>query len=222
LIRHNNIDPYQSFQEGFCPIAKILFIHHLHPIVTQTGIAGLLLHEKGCPNTMTKFSKKVCLLGDFAVGKTSLVRRFVYDLFEDKYLSTIGVKVSRKSMFVQVDSGPVELTLMLWDLAGSEEFDHVRASYLRGAAGAVLVCDLTRQETLPNLNRYVNGLLHSKSDTKIILAANKLDLTEQAQLTQAQVEQAAQMLDVPVFFTSAKTGDEVESLFYRLGQMLID
>ena len=170
---------------------------------------------------MTKLSKKVCLLGDFAVGKTSLVRRFVYDLFEDKYLSTIGVKVSRKSVYLQVDDGSVELTMMLWDLAGSEEFDHVRASYLRGAAGAVLVCDLTREETLPNLNRYVNGLLHSKTDTKIILAANKHDLTEEARLTASQVEQAAKEMGIPVYFTSAKTGDAVEPLFHHLGQLLL-
>ena len=171
---------------------------------------------------MMKLSKKVCLLGDFAVGKTSLVRRFVYDLFEDKYLSTIGVKVSRKSVYTQVNDSPAEITMMLWDLAGSEEFDYVRTSYLRGAAGAVLVCDLTREETVSNLSRYANGLLKSKSDTKIILAANKVDLTEQAQLTKTQVEHAALKLDVPLYFTSAKTGNDVDPLFSHLAQLLID
>ena len=70
---------------------------------------------------MLTLSKKVCLLGDFAVGKTSLVRRFVYDLFDDQYLSTIGVKVSRKTITVARGQDLVELTMMLWDLAGSEE-----------------------------------------------------------------------------------------------------
>ena len=96
---------------------------------------------------MKAISKKVCLLGDFAVGKTSLVRRFVLNIFEDRYLSTIGVKVSRKTVVTPGPGDLIELTLMLWDLAGSEEFDQVRASYLRGASGAVLVCDLTRPET---------------------------------------------------------------------------
>ena len=93
-------------------------------------------------------SKKICLLGDFAVGKTSLVQRFVYALFDDKYISTIGVKVSRKTVVLPREDEVVELTLMLWDLAGSEEFGRVRASYLRGAVGAVLVCDVTRPHDL--------------------------------------------------------------------------
>ncbi len=99
---------------------------------------------------MVSLSAKICLLGDYAVGKTSLVRRFVYNMFEDKYLSTIGVKVSRKVVAVPRGDDVVELVLMLWDLAGSEEFDSVRASYLRGAAGALVVC---RRHTARNLGR---------------------------------------------------------------------
>ena len=97
---------------------------------------------------MVTLSKKVCLLGDFAVGKTSLVRRFVYDLFDDKYISTIGVKVSRKTVSLARDDDIVDLTMMLWDLAGSEEFSRMRASYLRGAACALMVYDISRPETL--------------------------------------------------------------------------
>lgn len=104
---------------------------------------------------MVSLSAKVCLLGDYAVGKTSLVRRFVYNLFEDKYLSTIGVKVSRKMVAVPRGDEVVELVLMLWDLAGSEEFDSVRASYLRGAAGALVVCDVTQRSTLASVSDYV-------------------------------------------------------------------
>src|SRR5512137_2984989 len=103
---------------------------------------------------MVSLSAKICLLGDYAVGKTSLVRRFVYNLFEDKYLSTIGVKVSRKVVAVPRGDEVVELVVMLWDLAGSEEFDSVRASYLRGASGALLVCDITQRSTLASLPDY--------------------------------------------------------------------
>ncbi|GAB4426611.1 MAG: Rab family GTPase [Anaerolineae bacterium] len=173
---------------------------------------------------MTKLSKKVCLLGDFAVGKTSLVRRFVYDLFDDKYLSTIGVKVSRKTMTVTGANGATELTMMLWDLAGSEEFDGVRASYLRGASGAVLVCDLTRADTLANLERYVNGLLQHRSETRLVLAANKADLTEGIEISPAQVEEMAAKMGISFYFTSAKTGETVETvetMFRELGQLLL-
>ena len=97
---------------------------------------------------MVTLSAKVCLLGDYAVGKTSLVRRFVYNMFDDRYLSTIGVKVSRKVVALAREDEVVELTLMLWDLAGSEEFDSVRASYLRGAVAGLIVCDLTQPTSL--------------------------------------------------------------------------
>jgi small GTP-binding protein len=166
-------------------------------------------------------SKKVCLLGDFAVGKTSLVRRFVYDLFDDKYISTIGVKVSRKTVVVPRADGVVELTMMLWDLAGSEEFNRVRASYLRGATGAVLVCDLTRSETLDSLRTSAEELLHVSPGAKFIVAANKSDLMDQRRLTPAHVAAAAASLNVPCYLTSAKTGDEVEVLFRHLGRLLV-
>ena len=167
------------------------------------------------------YSKKVCLLGDFAVGKTSLVRRFVYNLFDDKYISTIGVKVSRKTVVVSRGDDMVELTMMLWDLAGSEEFTQVRASYLRGAAGAVLVCDLTRAETLDSLRSYARDLLNVSPGSRMVVAANKCDLAEAQQLSAAQVESLAAELNAACFFTSAKMGDEVETLFRRLGRWLL-
>ena len=168
-----------------------------------------------------KSSKKICLLGDFAVGNTSLVRRFVYDRFDDKYISTIGVKVSRKTVAVPRDDEIVELTMMLWDLAGSEEFNRVRASYLRGLSGAILVCDLTRSNTLENLITYVHDLRDIDPAARIIIAANKGDLLKQHQVTRAQVEEAAGKLDAVFYVTSAKTGSEVEKLFRHLGRLLV-
>jgi len=171
--------------------------------------------------SVVKVSKKVCLLGDFAVGKTSLVRRFVYDRFDDKYISTIGVKVSRKTVAVPRADEVVELTMMLWDLAGSEEFSRVRASYLRGAAGAVLVCDLTRPETLSGLRSYVDALATVSPGAQLILAANKHDLDAQRQLEQVEIETVAASIGAPHYLTSAKTGDAVEALFRHLGRLLM-
>ncbi|RME41118.1 MAG: GTP-binding protein [Caldilineae bacterium] len=168
-----------------------------------------------------RLSKKICLLGDFAVGKTSLVRRFVYDRFDDKYISTIGVKVSRKTVVVSQGDDVVELTLMLWDLAGSEEFSRMRASYLRGSAGAALVCDLTRLETLGTLRTYAADLRTVSPDACLILAANKHDLTDQQQISVDQIEAVAAELNAPFYLTSAKTGEEVETLFRHLGQLLV-
>jgi small GTP-binding protein len=169
---------------------------------------------------MIALSKKVCLLGNFAVGKTSLIRRFVYSHFDDKYISTIGVKVSRKTISVVYNSQVVQLTLMLWDLAGSEEFTPMRASYLRGAAGAILVCDLTYAETLSSLQSYATDLARVAPNAQLILAANKTDLVDQHQLAETQVKHAASSFEIPYYLTSAKTGDGVEELFRHLGQLL--
>lgn len=170
---------------------------------------------------MTSLSKKICLLGDFAVGKTSLVRRFVYNLFDDKYLSTIGVKVSRKVIVLPAGDNIVELTLMLWDLAGSEGFDAVRSSYLRGAAGAILVCDLTRAATLEAAATYLAELRQVNPAAEFVLAANKADLSEQHELTEAQVGQQAAALGIPYFITSARTGANVEMAFRCLGGLIV-
>jgi small GTP-binding protein len=170
---------------------------------------------------MRELSKKICLLGDAAVGKTSLVRRFVYNLFDDKYISTIGVKVSRKSVIVSQPGEVVKITLMVWDLAGSEEFDQVRSSYIRGAAGAVLVCDLTRAETLDSLQSYAHNLLGNNPNTPLIIAANKYDLVDQLTFSSEQIERVAAKLRAPYYLTSARTGDRVETLFRHLGQLLV-
>ena len=170
---------------------------------------------------VAKLNKKVCLLGDFAVGKSSLVRRFVYNLYQDKYISTIGVKVSRKTIAIPQADTLTELTLMLWDLAGSEEFNQMQASYMRGAVGAVLVCDLTRPDTLMNLSTYTADLLSIAPQARFIIAANKNDLVDQHQLSVSQIEATATELNAPYYLTSAKTGHEVETLFRHLGQLLL-
>jgi small GTP-binding protein len=172
-------------------------------------------------------SKKVCLLGDFAVGKTSLVRRFIYNLFDDRYLSTIGVRVSRKTMNVPCGDEIIEMNLMIWDLAGSEEFNQARKGYLRGADGGLLVCDVTRPQTLNTLDSYANDLLEMNPGARFVVAANKRDLADQPTpgvqyLSGEQVEVFAGALDAPWSLTSARTGDEVETLFRHLAGVLVE
>jgi small GTP-binding protein len=169
-------------------------------------------------------SKKVCLLGDYAVGKTSLVQRFVYDRFSDKYLSTIGVKVSRKVVMVPHEStqSVIKVSLLIWDLAGSEEFHSLQASYLRGTSGAIVVCDLTRPATLDSIPRYADSLRQIVDSAHIVLAGNKLDLSEQRSIPEDTVAQAASRLNAPYYLTSAKEGSQVETLFRRLAKAFVD
>lgn len=172
---------------------------------------------------MVTITKKVCLLGDFAVGKTSLVRRYVYSIFEDRYLATIGVRVSRKVLhFADVAADDeTTLTLMLWDIAGSDVFTRMRTSYLRGAGGVVLVCDLTRPETLPNLKGYLAVLRDLNMQIPLVLAANKCDLIDQIELSTAELEDFATLLTAPYYLTSAKDNIAVDAAFEHLGRLML-
>ena len=161
--------------------------------------------------------KKICLLGDFAVGKTSLVRRFVEGRFDDKYLSTIGVKISRKV----VSHGANTVNLLLWDLAGGDDFSKAGASYLRGAAGALIVCDLTRRETLDALSYYSQQLRALRVDAALVLLGNKVDLTADHTVTEADMQAIATTINAPYLLTSAKTGQCVEEAFQLLTAKLL-
>ena len=137
-------------------------------------------------------------------------------------MSTIGVKVSRKSLVIPRGDEVIDLNMMLWDLAGSEEFSHVRASYLRGATGAILVCDLTRPETLPALDQYMADLRTVNPSVKLVIAANKADLETERRIDDAQIAEVAASLKAPFFLTSAKTGLAVHDMFRTLGLRLTE
>jgi small GTP-binding protein len=162
--------------------------------------------------------KKICMLGDFAVGKTSLVSRFVEDRFSDRYLSTIGVKISRRT--VALRQRPAHL--LIWDLAGSEEFSGVTTSYLQGASGALLVCDLTRSSTLGTLDSYVRRLREVNARVSLVLAGNKNDLNDQREVDDEMLAELAHDLGAPWFTTSAKTGAGVETAFYSLAERILE
>ena len=97
--------------------------------------------------------KKVCMLGAFAVGKTSLVRRFVHSMFADKYLTTVGVKIDKK----QLTHSGKEVLLLLWDLYGEDEFQRVQTTYLRGSSGLFLLAWVERRLEMPQVNVRVCG-----------------------------------------------------------------
>jgi small GTP-binding protein len=160
--------------------------------------------------------KKVCLLGAYGVGKTSLVRRFVYELFEEKYLTTIGVNVSRKT----VEMPTAKITYLLWDLNGGAKFDSMMISYMSGAAGAIVVCDLSRRETFEQISYYADHLIKLRPQAKLILVGNKADLLNKAVL-EKDLKTLADQYQVPYFLTSAKTGDQVEAMFIKLGEALL-
>ena len=160
--------------------------------------------------------KKVCMLGATGVGKTSLVSRFVTSLFSDKYLTTIGVKVDKK--MVAVDGQDV--TLMLWDIYGQDEFQTVRESYLRGASAYLLVADGTRQLTLDTARELQKKAENVIGPVPFILVLNKMDLQEEWRVDDRALWKLAED-GWPVIRTSAKTGAGVEDAFTKLTQKMV-
>ncbi len=164
--------------------------------------------------------KKICLIGSFAVGKTSLVKRFVYDRFPDRYITTFGVKIEKK--VVQTNIGPINL--MLWDLAGEDEFQKVRDSYLRGASGHLIVVDGTRRDTLNKALILKDRADHvdSQYDPKpFVLLLNKIDLEDKWEITEDFLSNFVQE-DWIILKTSAKTGQGVEEAFQILTQKMLE
>lgn len=156
---------------------------------------------------------KICMLGGFGVGKTSLVSRFVSSIFSDRYLTTVGVKIDKKK--VSLDSG--EMTLMLWDIYGQDEFQTVRDSYLRGATGYLLVADGTRYSTLDTAVTLQKRAESVIGRVPFLLLLNKRDLDREWQVDeQALVTLADQ--GWRVVKTSAKTGEGVDDAFTTLAR----
>jgi small GTP-binding protein len=166
----------------------------------------------------TLIQKKVCMLGDFAIGKTSLVRRYVYNLFDDRYFSTIGVNITRKEFVLSADN---QVNLIIWDLANNEKHTSLHPDYLHGAAGALMVCDLTRPETVDNLRLIHAELQKISPQATLVVVGNKSDLVAGDGDAARKVISIAAEINSPYQITSAKTGEGVQSAFNLLVQGIL-
>lgn len=161
-------------------------------------------------------NKKICMLGSFSVGKTSLVRRFIDSLFSDKYHTTVGVKVDKK----QIDIDGQAVNLMLWDLAGEDEFNKLQMSFLRGSSGFLIVIDGTRAATLDKALELHQRISPDFSDTPFVMALNKADLKDQWELDMDKVNSLMEQ-GWSIFETSAKSGECVEEIFQQLSRAML-
>ena len=161
--------------------------------------------------------KKVCLLGAFGVGKTSLVRRFVQSMFDDHYHTTIGVKVDKK--VIQI--GDQTVTLVLWDMAGKSASQAIRTSYLSGSSGHLLVADGTRRATLDEALNIAEMATQVGEKVPMVLLLNKSDLIKEWEI---EPEREHRLVDEGwvAMRTSAKTGEAVEAAFNALGQKMLE
>jgi small GTP-binding protein len=182
---------------------------------------------------MTIISKKICMVGDFGVGKTSLIRRYVEGIFSDQYLSTVGVKISRKTVKLEplspsmgdreTSQNPVTLQLILWDLEGHTRFKSIAPSYLQGAKGALIVADVTRPETIERLGEHVSLFLSVNPEGWAIVALNKTDLfgMEKSETLLKSIECQGLERILSIHLTSAKTGKNVDFIFEELSRKIV-
>jgi len=166
-----------------------------------------------------ELKRKVVLLGDTAVGKTSLVRRFVYDQFSDSYIQTIGTKVSKKTIEFDFEDEHYKITLIIWDVLGQQGYTNVQRAAFKGSDGALFVCDITRRETLQSILRYWLPMLESVAGVPGVLLANKSDLNWK--IDKKDLDEFSRMTGLPYLITSAKTGENVEDAFKLLGKLML-
>ena len=165
---------------------------------------------------MKTIQKKVCMLGSFGVGKTSLVSQFVHSIFSEEYLTTIGVRIDRKE--VELDS--VNLNLVIWDLAGEDRFDHLQASYLAGASAFLLVVDGCRKDTLRSARRILTDFDSQLNHLPFICAVNKSDLRADWEVTEKDLEEM-KGAGWETEISSARDKDSVETIFRKLARMIV-
>lgn len=157
-------------------------------------------------------SKKIVLIGHFGVGKSSLIRRFVENIFSDDYKVTIGVHIFKKVIKINDDE---DLTFVIWDIEGKEDITEVRKSYLLGTSGFIYVFDPTRKTTFVNIESDVLYCKENYPSAKLITVGNKVDLISKEEF----VKENSFKVD---FFTSAKDNVNVDLIFKELGLIILN
>ena len=177
----------------------------------------------------TVLNAKVILIGEKGVGKTSLVMRFVYNMFREQYIETLGANFYSKHVTIKLDNRKIVVKMMIWDLAGDYHFRSVQESYFEGAQAAICVYDVSRRTTFDAVPHWINRLLKKVEKIPLVLVGNKIDLRKSDELDFITTDEGKELakklkelLGIPVLFieTSAKTGENVEKAFYWVAYLI--
>lgn len=167
---------------------------------------------------------KICLVGDHAVGKTSLIRRYVLDQFDDRYIQTLGAKVSKKEIEVPhpEGGGTIRVLMSIWDVIGEKGFrELLKEAYFHGAQGVLAVCDVTRKDTLCELDGWISSVERVAEKIPLHFLANKIDLKDQMSFEEGELAQRSKTHLSPYSMTSAKTGENVWQGFRELSERIV-
>ena len=166
---------------------------------------------------MSSYIFKVVMVGDPAVGKTSLVMRYVQGFFQHDYKSTVGTQIMSKEVYVK----GVTVKLSIWDIGGQEKFDTLAPAYYKGAAGGLAVFDLTRRETFDNVPKWISRVQkYASLNSPIIIVGNKSDLIDERQVSLDEAMELADKLGFPYVEASAKSGKNVIKIFELIAEKI--
>jgi Ras-related protein Rab-1A len=164
---------------------------------------------------------KLIVIGDPAVGKTSLLTKFASNKFENEYLPTVGVNIVKEMVNLKVQGGSTEVNLLIWDIAGQPQFYMLHKPYFNGADGMLLVFDITRSSSFSNMNNWYNtAVKYGLSGVPRILVGNKNDLKEERKIIAPMADHLSEKLNAPYFETSAITGQNVKLIFEKIAELL--
>jgi len=167
---------------------------------------------------------KICLVGEEAVGKTSLIHRFVSGAFDESYIRTLGAVVSKKTVSLGSMSGrPVQVDMMILDIMGKRTFLQLfKEAYFHGAKGILAVFDVSRKASLQDLTKWIDGVRDSVGPIPVYTLGNKIDLVERRETTEQEASDVLRSYECPILYTSAKTGVNVEQAFQSLAKTIVE
>ncbi|MFX1276427.1 MAG: DUF4268 domain-containing protein [Promethearchaeota archaeon] len=197
------------------PVIPKIYVDEKERIITRkmNTLQQIKIHS-------SLYAYKLILGGEGGVGKTSMVHRFVDDVFQDDYKATIGTSITKKEC--EFDGLNSKVRFVIWDLAGQVQFKRVRQAYLADSEAGILAFDLTRRETFENIREWYKELTeHSPPGLYLILVGNKKDLEISREVTSQEAEDLARDLGLSYVETSAKTGENVNDAFKMLAMQMI-
>ena len=171
----------------------------------------------------TEMIFKIIVIGDPAVGKTSLLTNFCGEKFNYEYVPTVGVNITKEPVTIKDNMGKdITVNLMVWDIAGQPQFYMLHRPYFNGADGMMLVYDITRSSSFSNINNwYSTSVKYGLSGIPRILIGNKIDLKDERKIILPMAEHLSEKIDAPFFETSALTGENVESIFQKIAELTL-
>ena len=170
------------------------------------------------------YKLKICLVGEEGVGKTSLIHRFVSGAFDESYIRTLGAVVSKKTVTLGTLKGrPVQVDMMILDIMGKRTFLQLfKDAYFNGAKGILAVFDATRKNSLRDLTLWIDGVRDSVGPIPVYVLGNKTDLKDRREVTDEDARKTFVSYECPIFYTSAKTGENVEQAFQGLAKTIVE